>query len=137
MRVHVLVVDDNPLFAEAVAALLESDPRIEVVGSATNGAEGIDFARKLVPDVVLMDIRMPLMTGIEATERILAWLPETKVVVLTAHGSPSEIEQALLAGADACLTKDDLGVQLIDTVLDRVRPKTRELVASFSGPGLP
>jgi two-component system nitrate/nitrite response regulator NarL len=137
MSIRVLVVDDHPLFAEAVAALLESDGRIEVVCRAENGAEAVDFARKLHPDLVFMDIRMPLMTGVEATERILAWLPETKVVVLTAHGSPEEIELALMGGAVGCLTKDDLGMRLIQTALDLVEVESEEFAASFSVVGAP
>jgi DNA-binding NarL/FixJ family response regulator len=136
MRVHVLVVDDNPLLAEAVSALLETDPRIDVVGCAENGAEAVDFARKLVPDVVLMDIRMPIMSGIEATERILAWLPGVKVMILTAHGSEEEIETAFAAGAVGCLTKDDLGHRLIDNVLELAQPRRREFAASFAAEGL-
>ena len=133
MRVHVLVVDDNPLLAEAVTALLETDARIAVVGCAENGAEAVDFARKLVPDVVLMDIRMPVMSGVEATERILDWLPETNVLILTAHGSDEEIEAAFAAGAVGCLTTDDLGRRLIDTVLAIVQPRRREFTARFLG----
>jgi DNA-binding NarL/FixJ family response regulator len=133
MRVHVLVVDDNPLLAEAVSALLETDPRIAVVGCAENGAEAVDFARKLVPDVVLMDIRMPVMSGVEATERILDWLPEMKVLILTAHGSDEEIEAAFAVGAVGCLTTDDLGSRLIDTVLAVAQPRRREFAASFIG----
>ena len=133
MRVHVLVVDDNPLLAEAVTALLETDARIAVVGCAENGAEAVDFARKLVPDVVLMDIRMPVMSGVEATERILDWLPETNVLILTAHGSDEEIEAAFAAGAVGCLTTDDLGRRLIDTVLAIVQPGRREFAARFLG----
>jgi DNA-binding NarL/FixJ family response regulator len=130
MRVHVLVVDDNPLLAEAVAALLESDARIQVLGCAENGAEAVDFARKLVPDVVLMDIRMPVMSGIEATEKILDWLPEVKVLILTAHGSQAEIDSAFAAGA-GCLTKDDLGSRLTEAVLELVQPRRREFAARF------
>jgi DNA-binding NarL/FixJ family response regulator len=132
MRLHVLVVDDNPLLAEAVSALLETDARIEVVGCAENGAEAVDFARKLVPDVVLMDIRMPVMSGIEATERILDWLPEVKVVILTAHGSDEEIEAAFAAGAIGCLTKDDLGSRLTETLLELAQPRRHEFAASFT-----
>jgi DNA-binding NarL/FixJ family response regulator len=136
MRVHVLIADDNPLLAEAVAALLETDSRIEVVGCAENGAEAVDFARKLVPDVILMDIRMPVMSGIEATERITAWLPEVKVLILSAHGSAEEIECAFGAGAVGCLTKDDLGVRLVETVLEAAQPRRREFAASFAAEGL-
>ena len=137
MTTRVLIADDQFLFAEALAALLESDDRIEVVGIAANGAEAVDFARKLDPDLVLMDIRMPLMTGVEATERILAWLPETNVIVLTAHGTPAEVEQAIMAGADGCITKDDLGLGLVETVAAYGGAETRELAASFAGAGLP
>ena len=136
MPVHVLVADDNPLLAEAVAALLETDARIEVVGCAGNGAEAVDFTHKLAPDVVLMDIRMPLMSGIEATRRILAARPETRVLILTAHGSAAEIDAAFAAGAVGCITKDDLGARLIETVLGAVQPRSRELAASFSALGL-
>jgi DNA-binding NarL/FixJ family response regulator len=137
MHLRTLVVDDNMLFAEAVTQLLESDDRIEVVGCAQNGAEAVDFARKLEPDVVLMDIKMPLMTGVEATERILAWRPETTVVMLTGHGSPVEVEQGLRAGAVGCLSKDDLGLRLVEIVLGYAGVESRELVASFSAGGLP
>ena len=137
MRVRVLIADDSTLFAEAVAALLETDPHIAVVGCAANGAEAVDFARKLAPDVVLMDIRMPLMDGIEATARITARQPEIQVLLLTDHGSPEEQECALGAGAAACITKEDLGLRLVDAVLGLVQPGLREPVASFSSPRLP
>lgn len=131
MRTRVLVADDNRLFCQAVAALLESDPRIEVVGCATNGAEAVDFARKLEPDVVLMDIRMPVMTGIEATSRILARLPETKILVVTAQGSEQEIALGLGAGAVDWVAKDEIGLRIVDSVLDLAAAESRELVASF------
>jgi DNA-binding NarL/FixJ family response regulator len=137
MHLRVLIADDNMLFAEALTQLLESDERIKVVGCAYNGAEAVDFARKLEPDLVLTDIRMPLMTGIEATERILAWRPGTKVVLVTAHGSASEIQSGLQAGAVACVTKDDLGLRLVETVLAYAADPTEEHVASFSEDGLP
>jgi DNA-binding NarL/FixJ family response regulator len=137
VRAQVLIADDNPLFAEAVAALLETDARIEVVGCATNGAEAVDFAQKLRPDLVLMDVRMPVMDGIEATSRIAARLPDVKVLVLTAHGTEEEVECALVAGALACVTKDELGLRLVDTVLGFLQPSSRKLVASFSGFELP
>lgn len=137
MRARVLVADDNPLFAEAVSALLETDARLEVVGCAANGAEAVDFAQKLSPDLVLMDLRMPVMDGIEATSRIAVRRPEIKVLVLTAHGSLEDVECALGAGAVACVAKDDLGLRLVDTVLGFAQPEAREFTASFSALGLP
>lgn len=137
MTLRVLIADDHILFAEALAALLESDERIEVVGCARNGAEAVDFARKLEPDLVFMDIRMPLMTGVEATERILAWLPETKVVVLTGQGSPSEVEQAILAGAVGCITKDDVSLKLVESAVALAEIEEPQVAASFALAGLP
>jgi DNA-binding NarL/FixJ family response regulator len=137
MRARILVADDNPLFAEAVSALLETDARLEVVGCATNGAEAVDFAQKLNPDLVLMDVRMPVMDGIEATGRLAARRPDIKVVVITAHDSLEEVECSLGAGAVACVAKDDLGLRLVDTVLGFAQPESRELAASFSAPRLP
>ena len=132
MRLRVLVADDNLLFAEALTQLLESDERIHVVGCASNGAEAVDFARKLEPDLVLSDIRMPLMTGIEATERILAWRPDTTVLLVSGHGSPSEIEEGLRAGAVGCVAKDDMGLAIVETVLDYAASDVPQFAASFS-----
>jgi DNA-binding NarL/FixJ family response regulator len=132
MHLRVLVADDNLLFAEALTQLLESDERIEVVGCASNGAEAVDFARKLEPDVVLSDIKMPLMTGIEAAQRILAWRPETTVVLVSGQSSPTEMEQGLLAGAAGCLAKDDVGLSLVETVLRYAGLEAPQFAASFS-----
>jgi DNA-binding NarL/FixJ family response regulator len=137
MHLRVLVADDNLLFAEAMTQLLEADERIQVVGCAYNGAEAVDFARKLAPDVVLTDIKMPLMTGIEATERILAFCPHTTVVLMSAHSSSSEIEQGLRAGAAGYVSKDDLGLWLVQTVLEYGAAGNRESAASFSDLRLP
>jgi two-component system response regulator DegU len=132
MHLRVLVADDNLLFAEALTQLLESDERIEVVGCASNGAEAVDFARKLEPDVVLSDIKMPLMTGIEATQRILAWRPETTVVLVSGQSSETEMEQGLLVGAAGCLAKDEVGLSLVETVLRYAGLETPQFAASFS-----
>ena len=137
MHLRVLVADDNLLFAEAMTQLLEADERIQVVGCAYNGAEAVDFARKLAPDVVLTDIKMPLMTGIEATERILAFCPDTTVILMSVQSSSSEIEQGLRAGAAGYVSKDDLGLWLVQTVLEYGAAGNRESAASFSDLRLP
>lgn len=137
MRVNVLIADDNPLFAEAVAALLETDPRVQVVGCALNGAEAVDFAHKLAPDLVLMDLRMPVMDGVEATGRITERLPQVKVLAITAHDSPEEAESALGAGAVGCVAKDDLGLRLVETVLGFADPSRSDAPARFSTLRLP
>jgi DNA-binding NarL/FixJ family response regulator len=101
----VLVVDDDLLYAEALATLLGLTPGVEVVGIAGDGAEGIEQALDLEPDVVLMDIQMPRLDGIAATRRIRRRLPRTKVLVMTALTGDEYVERAVKAGAEACVRK--------------------------------
>ena len=102
---RVLVVDDDALYAEALATLLGLTPGVEVVGIAGDGAEGIEQALDLEPDVVLMDIQMPRLDGIAATRRIRRRLPRTKVLVMTALTGDEYVERAVKAGAEACVRK--------------------------------
>jgi DNA-binding NarL/FixJ family response regulator len=119
--VRVLVVDDHALFAEALMLMLGIDERIEVVGSASSGIEAVSLAEALHPDVVLMDVHMPSMDGIEATRRVRRVSPSSRVVIVTAARSPEVALAALAAGAERCLTKDTPAVRLIDTILERPR----------------
>jgi two-component system, NarL family, response regulator DesR len=116
--VRVLVVDDHALFAEALMLTLGIDDRIEVVGSASSGVEAVSLAEALRPDVVLMDVHMPSMDGIEATRRVRNVSPGSRVVMVTAARSPEVAYHALAAGAERCLTKDTPAVRLIDAILD-------------------
>ena len=116
--VRVLVVDDHALFAEALMLTLGIDDRIEVVGSASSGVEAVSLAEALRPDVVLMDVHMPSMDGIEATRRVRRVSPTTRVVIVTAARSPQIALHALAAGAERCLTKDTSAVKLIYAILD-------------------
>jgi DNA-binding NarL/FixJ family response regulator len=118
---RVLLVDDDPFFVEALSTLLAPDERIKVVGSAGNGAEALALTQELRPNVVLIDVHMPVMDGFEATRRIRASFPGTRVVFLTSTSSPEIAEQALLSGADGFLTKDSLGGGLIEVMLGVVR----------------
>jgi DNA-binding NarL/FixJ family response regulator len=122
--VRVLVVDDHALFAEALMLTLGIDERVEVVGSASSGVEGVSLAEALRPDVVLMDVHMPSMDGIEATRRVRRVSPTTRVVIVTAARSPQIALHALAAGAERCLTKDTSAVKLIDAILDTPRRAT-------------
>jgi two-component system response regulator DesR len=115
--VRVLVVDDHALFAEALMLTLGIDDRIEVVGSASSGVEAVSLAEALRPDVVLMDVHMPSMDGIEATRRVRNVSPGSRVVMVTAARSPEVASHALAAGAERCLTKDTPALKLIDTIL--------------------
>jgi two-component system, NarL family, response regulator DesR len=129
--VRVLVVDDHALFAEALMLTLGIDDRIEVVGSASSGVEAVSLAEALRPDVVLMDVHMPSMDGIEATRRVRNVSPGSRVVMVTAARSPEIAHHALAAGAERCLTKDTPALRLIDTILDVPRrPSVARLVPS-------
>ena len=122
--VRVLVVDDHALFAEALMLTLGIDDRIEVIGSASSGIEAVSLAEALRPDVVLMDVHMPSMDGIEATRRVRNVSPGSRVVMVTAARSPELAYHALAAGAERCLTKDTPAVRLIDAILDVPRRAT-------------
>lgn len=115
--VRVLVVDDEQPFVDMVQALLASDDRIEVVGTAGNGREAVELALSLQPDVTLMDISMPVMDGIEAVRRIRAERPQATVLMLTGSSAASDVDRSRQAGAAGYLTKDRVGAQLIETVL--------------------
>jgi NarL family two-component system response regulator LiaR len=102
----VLIADDHAVVRRGLLALLESEQGITVVGEAGDGREAVDLARRLRPDVVLMDLLMPEMDGVEATRSILAETPEARVLVLTSYGGDDELLPALAAGACGFLLKD-------------------------------
>ena len=106
MMPRVLVVDDDTLYAEAATATLVEDGEIEVVGRAADGREALELALALRPDVVVMDINMPVMDGLEATRSLRRLLPSTKVVVVTSSPSASNRWSARGAGAFAFLAKE-------------------------------
>lgn len=116
-KVRVLVVDDHDLFRTGLAALLSSQPDIEVVAQASGGRLGVRLAQELRPDVVLMDQRMPDLSGIEATRKILRAHPSTRVVALTVVSESSAVAAAIEAGACGFLAKDTP----IDSVAAAVR----------------
>jgi DNA-binding NarL/FixJ family response regulator len=104
--VRVMVVDDQALVREGLMTLLDAAPDIVPVAAAADGAEAVRLAARHRPDVVLMDLRMPELDGVEATRRIRAAQPDTEVVVLTTHADEASILDALRAGARGYLTKD-------------------------------
>ncbi|NUR77261.1 MAG: response regulator transcription factor [Thermoleophilia bacterium] len=117
-RVRVLIVDDQRLFAEALEAILSTDGRISVVGRAEDGRGALELVRKHEPDVVLMDIAMPVMDGIEATRAIRDEAPETRVIVLTGSAAHHDVSRARSAGAAGYVTKDQIAGDLVRAILD-------------------
>jgi DNA-binding NarL/FixJ family response regulator len=114
---RVLIADDQTLFRSGLARLLGEDPRVEVVGQAADGAEAVQSVAALQPDVVLMDLKMPNVDGIEATRRILAQYPGTKVLVLTTFDADSYVLQALRAGASGYVLKDSQPAAIVSSIL--------------------
>lgn len=106
--IEVLLADDQFLILEGIKAILKHEPEIKIVGTAQDGQAAIAQAKKLRPDILLIDIEMPKMNGITATKYIRKYLPDTKIIVLTSHNSQDYIAEALLAGASGYLLKDSL-----------------------------
>ncbi|MBB5078431.1 response regulator [Nonomuraea endophytica] len=114
--IRVLVADDQALVRAGVRMLLQAAGGMEVVGEAVDGAEAERLAAQLTPDVILMDLRMPRVDGLEATRRILAAAPSAKIVVLTTFAEDANVYAALRAGALGFLVKDDEPERMVDAV---------------------
>jgi len=120
----VLLVDDHPVVREGLRGMIDAEHDLTVVGEAGSGAEAIAMAESLRPDVILMDLRMPDVDGVTATERILAALPRTRIVVVTTYESDTDILRAVEAGAAGYLLKDATRAELANAVRDAARGKT-------------
>jgi DNA-binding NarL/FixJ family response regulator len=116
--IRVLIADDHRLFAEALEAILSGESRVDVVGRARNGAEALELSLELEPDVVLMDISMPVMDGIEATRRIRESRPKACVVMLTGSSSAADVDRSRDAGAVGYVTKDRIASELLEAIVD-------------------
>ena len=104
--IRILIADDHPVVRTGLQGMLTGEADLEVVGEATDGQEALDKAVLLLPDVVLMDLRMPNLDGVGATERIRSRLPATQVLILTTYDTDGDILRAIDAGAVGCLLKD-------------------------------
>lgn len=118
MLIRVLIADDHRLFAEALEAILAGDDRIKVVGQAADGRQAVELAERHEPDVVLMDISMPLMDGIEAAKQIRAEGGDARILMLTGSNSRTDVSRAREAGADGYVTKDRIAAELIDAIVE-------------------
>ena len=114
---RVLVVDDQNLFRSGLVRLLEADSRVQVVGQAVDGLDAIKKVASLKPDVILMDLKMPNLDGIEATRRVLAEHPQIKILILTTFETDSYVLQALRAGASGYVLKDAQIDSVVSSIL--------------------
>jgi len=116
--IRVLIADDHRLFAEALEVILAGDERIAVVGHASDGSEAVRLAKSLDPDVVLMDISMPVMDGIEAAQAIRSENGDACILMLTGSNSRDDVDRARQAGAAGYVTKDRIASELIDAIVE-------------------
>ena len=123
-RITVLLADDHQIVREGFVSLLGHEGDIEVVGEAANGREAVQLTRKLRPAVVVMDIAMPLLNGLEATRQIRKAFPETKVLILSAHSDEAYVEQATLFGAAGFLLKQTSSHVLANAIREVDRGNT-------------
>jgi DNA-binding NarL/FixJ family response regulator len=122
--IRILLVDDQPLFRRAIAQLIGEQPGLTIVGEADNGLQALEMARSLHPDMVLMDVEMPVMNGVEATHRIREELPAIKVVILTVSEADEHLFDAIRFGAHGYLLKDLRPEQLYDLIRAVMRDET-------------
>ena len=115
-RTRVLIVDDHPVFRQGIRDVIETGPDIDVVGQAADGEVAMELAYDLMPDVILMDVNLPTINGLQVTRRIKSVMPETKIIVLTGYDDVEQVFHALRAGASAYCPKDVTPESLIQTI---------------------
>jgi DNA-binding NarL/FixJ family response regulator len=124
MTIRVLVVDDHPVVRDGLRGMLDSQPDLEVIGEAADGQQALAAVAQCTPDVVLMDLRMPVVDGVDATRRICADHPTVRVLVLTTYDDDADIIRAVEAGATGYLLKDTPRHELFDAVRMAARGET-------------
>jgi len=120
VRLRILIVDDHELVRRGIAALLLSRNSVELCGEASNGEEAIQKAAELRPDLIILDVTMPVLNGLEAARRIRESLPSVPILMLSMHDGPQIIEEVKLAGAQGFLSKNDVAgvlLQAVDTLV--------------------
>ncbi len=115
-KIRILIADDHPFFVDGLAANVEAEADMVVVARASDGREAVARAREHGPDVILMDLRMPVMNGVEAIREIVRAAPESRIIVLTTYDGDEDIHRALKAGAKAYLLKDVFREELLAAV---------------------
>ena len=135
-KVRVLIVDDHPMVAEGIQSILEDHEGLEVIGTLSNGRAVVDQLETLAPDVILMDLNMPEVGGLMATELVMERRPETRVLILSMHDSPEYIASALNHGAMGYILKD-VPTEQIATAIETVMRGERYLCTGAEGAMLP
>ena len=115
-QISILIVDDHPLLREGIVSLVEKQPDMRVSAEACNGKEALQLFRQHIPDITLMDLRLPEIDGVDAMAAILKEFPEAKIIVLTTYGGDMQILRALKTGARAYLLKGLLRKELLETI---------------------
>jgi two-component system, NarL family, response regulator LiaR len=143
-KIRILVTDDHIVVRKGLVAILETDPDMEIIGEACNGAEAVEMAQKLIPDVVLMDLVMPVMDGIEATRQIKQTVPEVNILVLTSFSTNDKVLPSLNAGAIGYLLKDSTPADLVRAIHQVAQGEgslnpavTRQVLAQMQSPAAP
>jgi DNA-binding NarL/FixJ family response regulator len=122
-KIRVLIADDHRLFAEALEAILSTDERLEIVGRAANGEEAVGLAVALKPDVILMDIAMPKLDGVEAVRLIRTKQPAAVILMLTGSNSRSDVDRSRVSGAAGYVTKDLIASELIEAIVEAAKQR--------------
>ncbi len=124
-KIRVLLADDQDIIRTGLTIILNHQPDIEVVGQAADGVEAVEFARQLHPDVILMDIKMPRLNGIQATRQIVAALPRIQIIILTTYDTDDWVFDGIRAGAVGYLLKDTSGDNLAEAVRGAMRGESQ------------
>jgi DNA-binding NarL/FixJ family response regulator len=123
-RITILIVEDHTIVREGFRRMLELEADLEVIGEAQDGRQAVEMAKKLHPDVILMDVAMPMLNGLEATRQIIKALPATKVLILSAHGDFAYVSDAMESGAAGFLLKQSSAHELYRAIRDAHQGKT-------------
>ncbi len=139
--IRILIVDDHTIVRQGLSRLLDEHPGLKVVGQASDGQKAVEDAMSLTPDVIIMDIALPRMNGIEAVKRIRKFLPKTKILILSMYSHEHYIHQLMEAGVSGYLLKDDSGGDIIRAIHAALKDETplnpaisKVLVASYHSP---
>jgi DNA-binding NarL/FixJ family response regulator len=115
-KITVLLADDHPIMRPGIAAILAAESDVEIVGEAEDGAQAVALAEQIHPRVVIMDIAMPVMNGIEATRQIVSRFPETRVLVLSSYTDTETVSELTAAGASGFIAKFNASSELVDSI---------------------